>query len=556
MSATAGGRRPSAPLDRRRPGPARGRGDHGADGPAREHGRRGPARRRVGRDGVPRAARLPAGLGGDDGPGDGGRRGALLRHLPGGLRPGQRPARADRPAARRTAADLVQRDGDRRRLRPARRRRRRADDLPHPGPRRARPLLHPAAGPAERRRPDRRLASRSPPRSAPGWRPSACRWSTSTSRSTGVPSVAIDDVAGARDGVRGAAAPRATAGSASSARRCAAPASATAPTGGSRASAARWPRPASREADQLVIDAGDLDAGDDVLARALADPDPPTALAVDSDELAIAILAALVRVGLRAPDDLSLLGFDDHAMAAGLGLSTVAQPAARHGDRGGHAGARAGGGRDADLSDGARAHPGRPAPDHRSTAAGSGGERAGRPGRPGRAGRGQAALRSAVLLRRAHAPRRNVPPTTRRASRCWPTRSTTGCPTPSRRTSRPATSRTRCASSPGSAARRVRVLLPLLTDGAGRSAARTGVGRVRRPGGAAGRSARPARADDDPAAGPSAAGGRAGRLPRSRGRRPGATGSDAAAAGTTGRWSTRARAPRSWSCSTATRCST
>ena len=48
---------------------------------------------------------------------------------------------------------------------------------------------------------------------------------------------------------------------------------------------------------------------------------------MDSDELAIGVLAALIRAGLRAPDDLSLLGFDDHALAARLGLSTVAQPA-------------------------------------------------------------------------------------------------------------------------------------------------------------------------------------------------------------------------------------
>jgi LacI family repressor for deo operon, udp, cdd, tsx, nupC, and nupG len=83
------------------------------------------------------------------------------------------------------------------------------------------------------------------------------------------------------------------------------------------------------EEDQLVITARDLDAGEEVLATALSHAEPPTALAVDSDELAIGILAALVRAGLRAPDDLSLLGFDDHALAGRLGLSTVAQPATR-----------------------------------------------------------------------------------------------------------------------------------------------------------------------------------------------------------------------------------
>ena len=45
-----------------------------------------------------------------------------------------------------------------------------------------------------------------------------------------------------------------------------------------------------------------------------------------ADELAISVLAAMSRIGLRAPDDLSVLGFDNHAMADRFGLSTVAQP--------------------------------------------------------------------------------------------------------------------------------------------------------------------------------------------------------------------------------------
>jgi DNA-binding LacI/PurR family transcriptional regulator len=146
-------------------------------------------------------------------------------------------------------------------------------------------------------------------------------------RVRGVPSVAIDDVAGARDGVRGLLqlGHRRIAFVRSSNR-----------TPGFRYSADRRVegfRLAMAEAgvaedDQLVIPAPDLDAGEQVLTSALSDPDPPTALAVDSDELAIGILAALVRAGLRAPEDLSLLGFDDHALAGRLGLSTVAQPAA------------------------------------------------------------------------------------------------------------------------------------------------------------------------------------------------------------------------------------
>ena len=147
-------------------------------------------------------------------------------------------------------------------------------------------------------------------------------------RVRGVPSVGIDDVAGARDGVRGLLAlGHRRIGFVRSANR----------SPGFRYSADRrvegfhlaMAEAGVAEQDRLVISVRDLDAGDEVLATALSDPDPPTALAVDSDELAIGILAAMVRAGLRVPDDLSLLGFDDHALAGRLGLSTVAQPAER-----------------------------------------------------------------------------------------------------------------------------------------------------------------------------------------------------------------------------------
>jgi LacI family repressor for deo operon, udp, cdd, tsx, nupC, and nupG len=147
-------------------------------------------------------------------------------------------------------------------------------------------------------------------------------------RVDGVPSVAIDDVEGARDGVRGllALGHRRIAFVRSVSRRPGFRYSADRRIEGFRSAMAEA---GVAEEDQLVIAARDLDAGDDVLRTALTDADPPTALAVDSDELAIGILAALVRAGLRAPDDLSLLGFDDHALAGRLGLSTVAQPVVR-----------------------------------------------------------------------------------------------------------------------------------------------------------------------------------------------------------------------------------
>jgi LacI family repressor for deo operon, udp, cdd, tsx, nupC, and nupG len=146
-------------------------------------------------------------------------------------------------------------------------------------------------------------------------------------RVRGVPSVAIDDVAGARDGVRGllGLGHRRIAFVRSAHRNPGFRYSADRRVEGFRSA---MTEAGVTERDQLVIDAHDLDAGDAVLDAVLTDPEPPTAVAVDSDELAIGILAAVVRAGLRAPDDLSLLGFDDHALAGPLGLSTVAQPAA------------------------------------------------------------------------------------------------------------------------------------------------------------------------------------------------------------------------------------
>ena len=47
---------------------------------------------------------------------------------------------------------------------------------------------------------------------------------------------------------------------------------------------------------------------------------------VESDELAMSVLAELSRVGVRVPGSLSVIGFDGHAMADMFGLSTVAQP--------------------------------------------------------------------------------------------------------------------------------------------------------------------------------------------------------------------------------------
>jgi len=53
----------------------------------------------------------------------------------------------------------------------------------------------------------------------------------------------------------------------------------------------------------------------------------PTAIFCESDEMAYGAMKAIRKKGLRVPEDMSVVGFDDHEFAAILGLTTIAQPA-------------------------------------------------------------------------------------------------------------------------------------------------------------------------------------------------------------------------------------
>jgi DNA-binding LacI/PurR family transcriptional regulator len=55
-------------------------------------------------------------------------------------------------------------------------------------------------------------------------------------------------------------------------------------------------------------------------------PDRPSAVFAESDEMAFGVLAAARALGLRVPEDLSVVGIDDHDISESLGLTTVAQP--------------------------------------------------------------------------------------------------------------------------------------------------------------------------------------------------------------------------------------
>lgn len=57
----------------------------------------------------------------------------------------------------------------------------------------------------------------------------------------------------------------------------------------------------------------------------LASDDRPTALAAASDEMAIGAMQAARAEGLRVPEDLSIIGVDDHVLSSVMGLTTVRQ---------------------------------------------------------------------------------------------------------------------------------------------------------------------------------------------------------------------------------------
>ena len=61
------------------------------------------------------------------------------------------------------------------------------------------------------------------------------------------------------------------------------------------------------------------------LRRLLEAPNPPTAVFCMSDEMAFGALRAAAGRGLAVPGDLSVIGFDDHDLAAAMGLTTMRQ---------------------------------------------------------------------------------------------------------------------------------------------------------------------------------------------------------------------------------------
>ncbi len=76
--------------------------------------------------------------------------------------------------------------------------------------------------------------------------------------------------------------------------------------------------------------------GYEAMAEMLAGSDRPTAVFAMSDDMAFGALRAAAEAGVSVPDELSLIGFDDHAIAFTVGLTTVRQDPEALGAGGAH----------------------------------------------------------------------------------------------------------------------------------------------------------------------------------------------------------------------------
>jgi len=84
----------------------------------------------------------------------------------------------------------------------------------------------------------------------------------------------------------------------------------------------------------LVVEADySLEGGEAATAKLLDLPDPPTAVFAFNDNMAVAVLREARKRGLRVPEDLSVVGFDDSEQAAIVTptLTSVRQPLAEMG---------------------------------------------------------------------------------------------------------------------------------------------------------------------------------------------------------------------------------
>ena len=79
-----------------------------------------------------------------------------------------------------------------------------------------------------------------------------------------------------------------------------------------------------------TVDWGGLQ-GAEAMGQLLGLREPPTAVYAHSDEVALGAIRTLRRAGLRIPEDVSVIGIDDHPLAELTDLTTVGQPVRQQG---------------------------------------------------------------------------------------------------------------------------------------------------------------------------------------------------------------------------------
>ena len=84
--------------------------------------------------------------------------------------------------------------------------------------------------------------------------------------------------------------------------------------------------------EQIVSEPWGVSGGVRAMEHLLSRPRLPSAVFAESDEMALGALQTLRRSGLGVPRHVSVIGFDDHEMAAAADLTTIAQPVRRQGE--------------------------------------------------------------------------------------------------------------------------------------------------------------------------------------------------------------------------------
>lgn len=87
---------------------------------------------------------------------------------------------------------------------------------------------------------------------------------------------------------------------------------------------------AGLDVDETLILPGNVTStgGADAMATMLSRSNPPTAVFSISDEMAIGAAHTVRRLGFSVPDDISIVGFDDHDLARYFDLTTIRQDVA------------------------------------------------------------------------------------------------------------------------------------------------------------------------------------------------------------------------------------